>query len=226
MHKIYIVLFTFLFSSGLWAQKDSLQLGDKYAEDQLYISLTYGQLTNQPAGVLKSNFSYAFSTGFIKDFILNKRGSVSIAGGLGVNYNSFNHSLRVDEVNGNTTTFSIDNAITSNSFNTFNLELPLELRWRTSTAQKFSFWRIYTGVKLLYNLSNTFSFVDSNEAEISYNNVSAYNNLQLGLTLSAGYDAFNIHAFYGLSPIFKDANLNGVAIHTKILQFGLIYYLL
>jgi len=46
------------------------------------------------------------------------------------------------------------------------------------------------------------------------------------VTLSAGYDEFNIHIFYGLTPVFKDSNLNGEEINTKILKFGLVFYFL
>lgn len=225
MNKIFFILLSFFYCYTLFAQKDSLQLGDKYAEDQLYLTISYAQLSNQPASVFKSNFSYGLSSGIIKDFIMNKQGSLSFAAGLGLGYNFFNHQLKVDEVNG-ITTFNNDRSISENVFKTLNLEIPLELRWRTSNANKYSFWRVYTGVKLMYNLNNTFEYINSSNTNFSYNNISAFNNLQYGLTLSAGYDEFNINVFYGLSPIFKNGSLNGENIDTKILKFGLIFYFL
>ena len=72
------------------AQKDTLQLGAHYAEDQIYASVNYAQLNNQPSGISKSSFSYAFSIGFIKDFTLNKKGTIAIALGLGYGYDFFN----------------------------------------------------------------------------------------------------------------------------------------
>ncbi|WP_439127888.1 porin family protein [Polaribacter sp.] len=221
------VLFLFLVLTVLnsFAQKYSLQLGDSYADDQLYISISYSQLDKQPSTISKSNFSYSLSAGFIKDIILNKQGSISFAAGIGFEYDYFNHKLKVDEVN-KSTIFDSDNTITNNVFKTYNLELPLEFRWRTSNAKKYNFWRVYTGVKLIYNLQNTFSYTDANQQSFKYSNIEAYNKLQYGLTLSAGYDKFNIHLFYGLSPVFKDANINGESIDTRILKFGLIYYFL
>jgi hypothetical protein len=56
--------------------------------------------------------------------------------------------------------------------------------------------------------------------------VNAYNNLQYGLTLSAGYDEFNINVFYGLTSVFNNAIINGEPIDTSILKFGLIFYIL
>ena len=221
-----LILFYFLSIPFLaFAQKDSLSIGDRYAEDQLYFSVSYSQLFDQPTGITKSNFSYALSGGFIKDIILNKSGTIAIAGGIGLGYDFFNHELKVDEVDG-ITVFTNDIATSKNIFKSYNLEFPFELRWRTSTAIKYNFWRIYTGVKFLYNLDNNFQYRDSDENQFKYSNVSAYNKLQYGLTISAGYDAFTMNVFYGLSPVFKNGLLNEKAVDTKILKFGLIFYFL
>ena len=212
-----------MLSSLLFSQKDSLTIGDRYADDQIYIALTYNQLYQQPAAITRSGFSFGISTGFIKDIILNKQGNFSFALGIGYGYDSYNHELKVEDIN-NETVFSNDNTLRSNDYFSHNLEFPLELRWRTSTANKYKFWRIYTGVKFLYNFSNTFEYTDTNEVLNSFSNINSYNNLQYGLTLSAGYDAFNFHVFYGLSTIYKDAQISGENINTKALKFGLIFY--
>ena len=55
----------FLFLCGFcFSQKDALNLGDKYADDQVYVSVAYSQFYDQPASVSRSNFSYSLSTGF------------------------------------------------------------------------------------------------------------------------------------------------------------------
>jgi hypothetical protein len=225
MRNPFILLYFLLITFLTFAQKDSLRLGDRYADDQIYISVSYSQLYDQPTGITKSNFSYALSGGFIKDIILNKSGSIAIAGGIGLGYDFFNHELKVDEV-GRTTVFTNDITTSKNIFKSYNLEFPFEIRWRTSTAIKYNFWRIYTGVKFLYNLDNNFQYIDVNSNLIKYRKVSSYNKLQYGLTISAGYDAFTMNVFYGLSPIFKNALLNEKAVDTKILKFGLIFYFL
>ena len=225
MRNPFILLYFLLITFLTFAQKDSLRLGDRYADDQIYISVSYSQLYDQPTGITKSNFSYALSGGFIKDIILNKSGSIAIAGGIGLGYDFFNHELKVDEV-GRTTVFTNDITTFENIFKSYNLEFPFEIRWRTSTAIKYNFWRIYTGVKFLYNLDNNFQYVDANSNLIKYRKVSSYNKLQYGLTISAGYDAFTMNVFYGLSPVFKNGLLNGKAVDTKILKFGLIFYFL
>ena len=225
MRNRFTLLYFLLISFLTFAQKDSLSLGDRYADDQVYFSVSYSQLYNQPTGITKSNFSYALSGGFIKDIILNKSGTIAIAGGIGLGYDFFNHELKVDEVGG-TTVFTNDITTSKNIFKSYNLEFPFEIRWRTSTAIKYNFWRIYTGVKFLYNLDNNFQYIDANSNLIKYRKVSSYNKLQYGLTISAGYDAFTMNVFYGLSPVFKNGLLNGKAVDTKILKFGLIFYFL
>lgn len=225
MNRIYCFLISLFFVSITVAQKDSLQLGDKYADDQIYASISYAQLYNQPSTITKSGFSYSFSTGFIKDIILNKKGSISVAAGVGYGADFFNHELKVEEIN-NKTVVSSDNTLSSNKFRTHNLEFPFEIRWRTSNANKYKFWRVYTGIKFLYNFSNKFEYLEANNNSSSSSNVSSYNKVQYGLTLSAGYDAFNINVFYGLTPLLKEAYIGSEKVDTKILKFGLIFYIL
>jgi hypothetical protein len=224
MDKTVCFLFFVFFTSTICAQKDSLQIGDRYADDQIYASVSYAQFSNQPSSISKSSFSYSVSTGFVKDFILNKKGSISVAFGIGYGFDFFNHELKLEEIN-SITSFDTSAYISSNVFTSHNLELPIEIRWRTSNAKKYDFWRIYTGVKFLYNFSNTFQYTE-NSIDFKYENVSAYRKLQYGLTLSAGYTEFNAYFFYGLTPIFDNATINGEDINSSILKFGLIFYFL
>ena len=224
MNKLFLSIFLLLSIANSYAQKDSLQLGDRYADDQLYMAITYAQFSNQPSTITRSRFSYAFSTGFLKDIILNKKGTFSVALGVGYGFDFFNHELKVSEIN-NTTVFDTSENSSSNVFKAHNVEFPLEIRWRTSTAKKYDFWRIYTGVKFLYNFSNSFSNTE-NEINLNYKEVSAYRKLQYGLTFSTGYTEFNAYLFYNLTPIFENATINGEDINTRIIKFGLIFYIL
>jgi hypothetical protein len=201
-----------------------LKLGDRYAEDQLFVMVSYNQLFNQPAMVKGSSFSYGLSTGFMKDLILNKQGSISMALGVGYNFDLLNHGLTISEEN-NDITFQLDNSAATNKLLVHNLEFPFELRWRGSDAQTYKFWRVYMGVKASYNLSNNFKFTNETDS-FSYRNVSSYNTWQYGLTLSVGYDVFAAHIYYGLNPILKDTSLGTADISSKIMRIGLIFYLL
>ena len=222
--KKLIFLFFITCSLTSVAQKDSLQLGDRYAEDQLYVMVSYNQLFDQPAMVKGSGFSYGLSTGFMKDLILNKQGSISMALGVGYNFDLLNHGLTISEENNNIT-FQVDNSGATNKLLLHNLEFPFELRWRGSDAQTYKFWRVYMGVKASYNLSNNFKFTNETNS-FSFSNVSNYNTWQYGLTLSVGYDVFTAHVYYGLNPILKDTSLGTADISSKIMRIGLIFYLL
>jgi hypothetical protein len=225
MNKVLSTLLLLLITANTFSQKDSLNIRERYSDDQIYASISFGQFFEQPTLISKSSFSYALSIGIMKDFTLNRQGNVSVAAGIGYGFDLFNHKLKVEELN-NSTFFSSDPSISANVFKSNNLEFPIEIRWRTSTANKYDFWRVYTGIKFIYSLSNQFQFNDSNSNSFKYSNISAYNELQYGLTISTGYDAFNINVFYGLTPIFKNATINGEAINSKILKFGLIFYIL
>ncbi|APG66161.1 hypothetical protein LPB136_12610 [Tenacibaculum todarodis] len=229
MKNLFLLFFIF-FSTLSFSQEedfqtnDSLKVDTKYLEDQLYLTITYNTLSNQPNMVTDSGFSYGISAGFIKDLPLNTKRNFAFGIGLGYGFDSFNHGLKVME-NNNQTSFEIDNTLMSNKFVVHNIELPLELRWRNSTPTKYAFWRIYAGVKLTYNFSNNFTYVSNNDS-FEFNNISSFKKFQTGLMLSAGYDAFNLHFYYGLTPLFKDSFIGNDSIDTKILKFGLTFYIL
>ena len=220
-----LIFFFFIGCSSIaFSQKDSLQLGSKYAEDQLYFLISYNQLFDQPSLVKGSGFSYGLSAGFMKDLILNKKGSISLALGFGYNYDLLNHGLTIAKEN-NEVTFQVDNSGAINTLTIHNLEFPFEFRWRNSDAQTYKFWRVYMGVKASYNVSNNFKFTDQSNS-FSYKNVSRFNSWQYGLTLSVGYDVFTAHMYYGLTPMLKDTMLGTTDIFSKTMRIGLIFYFL
>jgi len=222
MKKQLIYLF-FAINSVAFSQKDNLKLGDSYAEDQIYAAISYSKLFNQPNNTTGSGFSYSFSTGFLKDFTLNKSGSFSIALGAGYGFDALHHGFKITEITNNTV-FEIDvptAATEPNNLKTHSLELPFEIRWRTSNATKYKFWRVYTGIKFTYNFINTFHYNTT-----SFVNVNRFNKWQYGITLSTGYDAFNIQVYYGLTPILKDASVGVNTINTQIVKFGFVFYIL
>ncbi len=70
MNRVIFSFFLALIVSNTYAQRDSLQLFDRYADDQIYVSISYAQFGKQPAGITRSTISFGISTGFLKDFIL------------------------------------------------------------------------------------------------------------------------------------------------------------
>ena len=209
----------------LFSQKDSLQLGDKYLEDQLYFGVTFNQLISQPTDVIGSGFSYGINAGYIRDFSIVKSGKVALGLGMGYAFDLLRHGLKVSNQNA-TTVIEVDPGIQSRSnLKLHTLEFPIELRWRTSTANKYKFWRIYTGIKISYNLKNTIEYT-SNSILASYTNIERFNKVQYGLTFSAGYSTFNFNLYYGLTPLFKDATIGTKSIDTRVLKLGMVFYIL
>lgn len=224
MKKVFSILFTLL-SFCLYAQKDSLSLGDKYLEDQMYFTVSYNQLFNQPVTVIGSGFSYGLNVGYIKDISLVKSGRVALGVGIGYAYDSFKHGYKISSQN-NIVVVDVDPGIVSTSgLHLHSIEFPFEIRWRTSNANKYKFWRVYTGFKISYNLKNTIEFTTNNVLN-TYDNIERFNKVQYGLTLAAGYSTFNFSLYYGLTPLFKSTSIGTNPINTKVLKLGLIFYIL
>jgi hypothetical protein len=224
MKKIMIVLLL-INAIHLFGQKDSLQLGDKYLEDQLYFGVTFNQLVSQPTGVIGSGFSYGINAGYIRDFSIVKSGKVAVGLGIGYAFDSLRHGFKISNQN-STTIVEVDASVQSRSaLKLHTLEFPLEFRWRTSTANRYKFWRVYSGVKISYNFKNTIEYT-ANSILTSYTNIERFNKVQYGLTFSAGYSTFNFNLYYGLTPLFKDAAVGTKSIDTKILKLGMVFYIL
>ncbi|OBX23725.1 MULTISPECIES: porin family protein [Bizionia] len=205
------------------------EVDNKYREDQFYAAVTYNLLGNKPDGVSQSGFSSGFHFGFIRDFPVNKRRNVAFGVGLGLSANSFNHNFLITkDATGNLDYFVLDKSdinYSKNKFTTYMVEMPLQLRWRTSTAEEYKFWRIYTGVNVGYVLYNSSKF-RGDLGTIKNSRIDSFNNLQYGLTMSAGYNTWNIYVYYGLNPIFNNARVNNESVDMNAIKVGLIFYIL
>jgi len=227
--RIVVTLVLFLFVTPLaWSQdKDAIvkPIDSLYKEDQFYIGVTYNLIGKKPNGLSQSGFSSGFHFGYTKDMPINKRRNISIGLGLGLSLNSFNQNLLISELEDKSTTFSITTDFTKNKFSTYMLEVPLEFRWRTSTALDYKFWRIYTGFKFGYVLASNTKF-EGLPSNIKLSNIDAFNDFQYGVSLSAGYNTWNFYFYYALNPIFNnDAKIDGKTINANAIKIGLIFFL-
>ncbi len=226
------LLFVFLLLSQFvlgQTTNDSTQVDSRYREDQFYVSATYNLLANKHEDVSQRGFSSGFHLGFIRDMPINKKRNVAVGLGIGLSANSYNQNLLIHEVSGGYTYTVLDEDETSfskNKFTTYVLEVPLEFRWRTSDASTYKFWRIYSGLKFGYVFANSTKFKGNSET-IKLTNVSDFNTIQYGLTLSAGYDTWNIHFYYALNPIFESsAKIEDATIDMSVARIGIMFYIL
>lgn len=216
--------------SNAQMQSDSVLRDSRYLEDQFYIGLTYNFLLNKPENVSESNLSYGLQGGFIKDIPINSSRTTAFGIGLGYGVYSYYSNLRGIETPDDFEYNVIINSdsLKSNKVETHMLELPLELRWRNSTASEYKFWRLYAGVKLGYVIGGRSKYISNrtnNERASFFND--DIRRFQYGLTFNFGYNTFNLHAYYALNDLFNDGvTVDGAAISMKPLRIGLIFYIL
>ena len=234
MRQLHFILL-FLFSIQLTiSQEDVSENNDSssivdnlYKEDQFYFSVSYNLLSNMPESMSQKGFSTGFALGYIKDIPLNTRRNFGLGIGLGISTNSYNNNLKISKSNGSYNYELIDlEDFTKNKFSTQLVELPIELRWRTSTPEEYKFWRIYAGVKFGYIVASKAKSKGGGET-IKISNLESIEKLRYGLTLSAGYSTWNVNLYYGLNPIFDDSVIiNGEKTDIRIVKIGLKFYIL
>lgn len=225
-----LILFSFtflLFSQNETEEQESL-VDAEYKEDQFYIGVSYNLLSKKPNNLSQSGFSIGAQFGRIFDFPLNEKRNFGLGIGVGYSLDFINHNLAIIENNQNQTSYEIldtdDFSRNRSSYHT--IELPLEIRWRTSNATSYKFWRIYGGVKLGYIIASN-SKLKGNSGTFKVRGLSDLNKFQYGLTLSAGYDTWNAQIYYGLNSLFEDVKTtDGVTIDMQLIKIGLIFYLL
>ena len=214
-------LYTVKAQANQTIEQDSL-----YREDQFYVSVTYNALIDLPNNVSQNSFSTGVHLGAIRDFPLNKRRNIALALGLGYSFNSFNQNIRISGYNPYNYTILESYNYSKNNFTQHFIEVPFEFRWRTSNAQSYKFWRVYTGLKLGYLIASKSVFNDRSGSD-NQKNLTDLNKLQYGLTMSIGYNTWNGYIYYGLNPVFNDVStIDLQSIDMSALKIGLIFYLL
>lgn len=224
MNKTWLIIFFLLSFLKPIAQVTNDSIDLKYLEDQIYLSLSYAILTNKPSAISQKGFSGGFSMGFIKDIPLNERRNVGLGIGIGYAYNVYVQNLKISREN-QTSLFELAEDYKTNRLGIKALELPLEFRWRTSTPQKYSFWRVYGGVKVSYLITEKTKF-ENEEVLITTKDIPEFNKIQYGIILAAGYGTWNLYFYYRLSPFFKNAVFNEENIDLKELNIGLKFYIM
>lgn len=201
--------------------------GYRYLEDQFYLGVTYNFLGNTPEGLSQQNLSYGLQLGAIRDVPTNKAGTKSIGIGLGIALDTYYTNLLANQ-NVSGTTYSLADDVQGfrrSKIENQLIELPIEFRWRNSTAEEYRFWRLYAGIKAAYVVgSRSKSVIGTNKNGFSNRDIQRF---QYGPTINFGYNTFNVHLYYALSDLFKDsAILNGEQIGFNSWKIGVIFYIL
>jgi len=211
---LFLVL---LISSCVKAQSDSTFVDNKYLEDQIYLNLTYISLLNTPPPISQSGFSFGLGGGFIKDLPVNSKRNVAFGVGLGYGFNNYYFNVRFENEEPNEDKTTLNSKIMLHV-----VELPLEFRFRTSTATRYKFWRFYPGLKFSYAFAENLSL--GKDADFEVEGVAQYNDFLYGLTFSAGYNKWNIHLYYGLNDLITNAEGNDYEFAITDFRIGLVFY--
>ena len=197
-----------------------------YREDQFYLNVTNNALIKTPIGFDQNRFSPGISLGFLRDMPINKKRNVSVALGFGYSLSVLNQNIAITENNLGYQFATIAAAnYQKNKLSIHYIDIPFEVRWRTSNPINNQFWRIYSGFKLSYQIYNQYKF-EGNGTVLSLTNIPQINKTQYGCYLAAGYDTLNVYFFYGLNPIFNLDAANTQNISAAALNFGLQFYIL
>ena len=231
--RFYFSIITLFFFFSAFAQEEVVEkkvVDSLYREDQFYLNFTYNSLKNL-SGINQNKFSSGFCIGFLRDMPINKNRTIAIATGLGYSLNIYNDNLYQNrlEVAGKTENtyeiLSADIYYDKNKTSLHYLDLPIEFRWRSSTPDSHRFWRIYTGFKLSYLIGDRYKFVNDVQTKV-YKSNTDLNKFQYGCYMAAGWNTWNFYAYYGLSPIYKSAKINGEDIKMTTFNLGLQFYIL
>lgn len=232
--KLFYFCFLFGLCGAAFGQDDLTWLKENqsdslYREDQFYFGFSFNFLTDLPSEVEQSGFSGGLIFGFIRDMPINARRNLSIGLGLGLNLNTFGQTLQIRRGdNGDDVFIPIDEDVDydSNRFTTNLVEVPLELRWRTSDFDKLSFWRIYLGVRFGYVLS-TKSVYQGPDEDFSFRSLESINDLRTSARFTFGYGAVNFFVDASLNPIFDSAiESTGEEVSIRPIKVGLVFFFL
>jgi len=214
----------FIFLSYIGFTQTNENSNSAYLEDQIYLGITYNIINKRPSSISPNGFSNGIFIGYIKDIPVNEERNFGFGLGLGYGRNTYFQNLKISEIN-NTTVFEpVDGTFNRNKFSLHSIEVPFELRWRTSTSTKYKFWRVYSGIKLGYVFASNSKL--KQDITTVVRNISEVNKFQYGLTLSVGYGTWNANLYYALNDIFSEANLlsNNESIEAREIRIGLIFY--
>lgn len=218
----FILVINFLVSYSQTGDVDN-----NYLEDQFYLGLYYSTLTSSPENFNQNKFSSTLNFGFIRDIPFNKQRNFGVGLGAGLSFSSSSSNLKLSELNNIISGEIVSGEdFTKNKWNTSSIEIPFEIRWRTSTPTNYKFWRVYFGIKTSYLLKSKYKF-ESVNTDYSIQTL-PLRKTQSGITVNAGNNTWNLGLYMGLNPIFnKEFGQNNPEIKDlKEFKLGLVFYIL
>ena len=215
-------LFICLFSVQLIYSQDN---GIDYKEDQFYIGVSYFMQVKDIDDFKQNGFSGNFQAGFIKDISLDKKSQKALGIGVGFERNRFTSNIQPNINSDNEIDYRlvVSRFLESkNELNYSSIVFPIELRWRTSTPDRYDFWRIYTGFKVKRNY-----YIDSDPSYGQSLKIENGREWTHSIYLNSGFNTWNISLEYDLNSFLEGKKTDiGEEIDVKFFKIGLVFYIL
>jgi hypothetical protein len=192
-----------------------------YREDQIYVSVGYPLLIDIPEGLTQNKLSHTFSFGLIRDMPINRARNIAFGLGFGINYNVVYTNLQfMDDL-------EVTNFVSSdvnNQWNSVEVEIPLEFRWRSSTPINYQFWRVYAGVVGYYSVSAKQRTMLALSESITSLSVQKF---RLALRLNIGNNTWNLTYSHPIDSFFDfdKSTQNKSLSQLKTAKLGMVFYI-
>ncbi len=202
---LFIAIMTINMASAQDA-KDETTVTPKHTSKQERFIMDFGfdSWTKVPTGI-KTDWlkSRRFEFYFMKDRAF-AAGHMAIAYGLGMSFTNVNSNGSFAIANGNTHLLQIPDTLlpSQNKLSTNFLEIPLELRFRTSPLHHGNRLKLAVGAKAGYLFQDHTKIEDGALKEKFYNTPNL-NNFRFAYTARIGYGKWSLMGYYGINSLIK-----------------------
>lgn len=185
--------------------------------------LTHEAILNPIEGLESQWYSNASHFSFMGEKLLGTS-HFSLALGLGYSTRNYHNNLQLVQNPTSEQTYLLIPDSVSYSINKFTssaLEIPFEIRYRSSLNKRGRYYRISLGFKVGYRL-RSYAEYRQGDYHVKYHNLSDLNRWQTTAYLRLGRGYLSLYAGYQFSPLFTSGNADGKSLAgMKTLSLGL-----
>ncbi len=195
-----------LLTLGIATSTTILAQIDTDNKDWFTYDLTSDILIETPAGYETDWRSNGHHFSFMFEKMWSK-GRIGISGGLGFSSNNFYNNLRITtQENTGDQQYALLTDTASYRYNKVTsqyIDIPIEIRYRTTPNTKGRFFRLYAGVRVGVRVHSYSQYV-TEEVDIRYGNLDDLNRFRYGLYARIGYSFISLYGYYGLTGLFQN----------------------
>jgi hypothetical protein len=171
--------------------------------DRLIFDIYYSGAHSTKNITNKSAVNIGFTTNLMNEYPLNKKNTLSFGTGIGLSTTkvNLNSNLLIGQDNSIICFPSSTSDYKKNSLNGFNINVPVELRFKT---KGWSHYKIHLGGRLGYQFSlrEKYHFEDS-ERNYKTSLINAAEQFSYSIHTRLGIRNYSLYASYNFNPLFK-----------------------